>query len=147
MFVRSALVAAAATLSVAAFAPALAYTATSETSAQCEEMNFRVYFDQNATGLNGLAMRTLHTAERQVAECPYAELHVRMDPSTPFARERGAAIVAAADERVWNVTRVESREGVQRASYSNGPDYAEVVMTPNAMPAAAPLAPRGGAGV
>ena len=39
------------------------------------------------------------------------------------------------------------RDSVQRASYSNGPDYAEVVMTPHKLPVAPALAPQAGAGV
>jgi hypothetical protein len=91
-------------------------------SARCEEMSFRVYFDHGSTALDPMAMQTIAFAESRVAGCAYAEMHVRVDPGARYARAR------------WNVARIEPRDGVQRASLSNGPDFAEVLMTPRVLP-------------
>lgn len=103
-------------------------------SARCEEMSFRVYFDHGSTALDPMAMQTIAFAESRVAGCAYAEMHVRVDPGARYARARGEAIVRAANARRWNVARIEPRDGVQRASLSNGPDFAEVLMTPRVLP-------------
>ena len=137
MFVRTALLAWAAlalmTLPAMADAPQ---------SALCEEMAFRVYFDHGSSALDPMAVQTINFAESRVAGCAYAEMHVGVDPSAPYARARGEAIVRAASARHWNVARIEPRDGVQRASLSNGPDYAEVLMTPRVLPQTPALADR-----
>lgn len=124
MLVRSAVRASAAALGAALFAPASADTA------QCGETNLRIYFAQDETAPNQDAMEVLQRAEQQVAQCPYAELRVMLDASAPHARQRGEAIVAAADGRAWDVARVERGEAADA-----GPVYAEVVMTPRVLPA------------
>ena len=138
MFLRSAILACAAAMAASTLAPAFADTHAAS-SARCEEMNFRVYFNHRSAALNPLAMQVLDLAEAQVAGCSYAELHVLVDAGAPYARARGDAILAAADARAWNVARVERRTVMRRASLSNGPDYAEVVMTPRVMPVGAPV--------
>lgn len=123
MLTRLAVLASAVAVSTAMFAPAAADTA------QCGETNLRIYFAQDETALNQDAVQVLQRAERQVAECPYAELRVMLDASAPHARERGEAIVAAADGRAWDVARVERGEAA-----GAGPVYAEVLMTPRMLP-------------
>src|SRR5262249_54074218 len=103
-------------------------------SARCEEMAFRIYFDHGSTTLDPMALQTLAFAQSRDAGCAYAEMHGRVDPSTPQARSRGEAIMRAATARHWNLARIEPRDGLQRASLSNGPAYAEVLMTPRVMP-------------
>jgi hypothetical protein len=139
MFLRSVVFAgAAAMLGVAA-------SAAAQTAPRCEDTTFRVYFSGGSTALDAEALRVLEIAERNVADCAYAELHVRVNG--PRAYRRGQAILAAADSRVWDVARVEQRVGVQDVSISDGPQYAEVVMTPNRLPAGAPVPRETDAGV
>ena len=135
MFLRCALLASATAICAAMLAPASADTSLA--SARCDEANFRIYFAPEEARLDPVAVQALRLAERGVADCGYAELHVLVDASASKARERGAAIVAAADARAWNVVRVERRAPMQRVSA--GPDFAEVVMTPRVMPAGEPL--------
>lgn len=101
-------------------------------STRCEEMNFRVYFDADSAQLNGAALDTLRAAQRHVQGCSYAELHVRADPGT-LSAQRGRAIVAAMNSRTWNVSRVEHRPLSRDAGF--GPDFVQVLMTPNHVPA------------
>lgn len=139
MFLRSVLfVCAAAMIGVAA-------SATAQTAPRCADTNFRLYFTEDSTALGAEARRTLEIAERNVADCAYAELRVRVDG--PRAYQRGQAVLAAADGRVWDVARVEQRARSQRAVLGAGPDYAEVVMTPNRLPAGAPVLPERDVGV
>jgi hypothetical protein len=136
MFLRSALLACAAVmLGVAAAEPA----------PRCADTNFRLYFNESSATLDAEARRTLEIAERNVADCAYAELRVRVEG--PRAYERGRAVLAAADGRAWDVARVEQRARSQRAVLGAGPDYAEVVMTPNRLPAGAPVMPERDVGV
>lgn len=104
-------------------------------NARCEDMSFRVYFAHGSAQLDDTAMQMLALAERNVAGCAYAELHVAFNASAPLANERGRAILAAADGRAWNVTRVE-RMQMQRASMSSSPDFAQVTMSSRVMPVA-----------
>jgi len=139
MLMRWAVLASGAALAAAIFSPASA-----ETSAQhCDEANLRIYFAQGETTLNAEAENVLRVAEQQVAQCDYAELRVLLDAAAPHARERGEAIVAAADGRAWDVARVERRDG---AAAAPGPDYAEVVMTPRALPVGEELPAQGDVG-
>jgi hypothetical protein len=73
--------------------------------------------------------------QRDVGACRYAELHVMVDPASGRAAQRAHAIRAAANARAWNVVRLERLPALHRAAFSAGPDYAEVMMTPNVMPA------------
>ena len=134
MFVRSALMSCALLVAGAA-APAMAQ----EANGQCQATSFRVYFQHGSAAMDETGMQMLNVAERAVAACEYAELHVSVDASSPLAVQRGQAIQAAAQGRSWDLVAVEPRSGMQRASYSDGPEYAEVTMTPNVMPVNAPL--------
>jgi len=137
---RWAVLASGAALAAAIFSPAFA-----EPSAQhCGEANLRIYFAQGETTLNAEAQDVLRVAEQQVAQCDYAELRVLLDAAAPHARARGEAIVAAADGRAWDLARVERRDGAARAP---GPDYAEVVMSPRALPVGEELQAETEAGV
>jgi len=113
----------------AIFSPAVAQTAPAE---QCHEANLRIYFAQGETALNDEAVDVLRRAEERVDACDYVELRVLMDGDAPHARARGDAILAAADGRSWDVARVEQREGALAAA--PGPEFAEVVMAPRALP-------------
>ena len=134
MFLRSAMLAcaAAAIVSTAAFAQTAA-------PARCEEASFRIYFTQGSATLDATAMEMLDAAERTIAGCAYSELHVTVDGANAAAR--GAAIRTALNDRAWNVVRIEPR-GMRLASLHGGPDYAEVLMTPRAVPARARAAER-----
>lgn len=113
--------------------------------ARCEETTFRIYFREDAS-LDPMAREILQMAENNMAECAYRELHVAVDARNPLARQRAAAIMSATSTQTWNVARIEPRA----TSAAGGPDYAEVMMTPRAMGAAAPLptqTPRGEVGV
>ena len=123
----------------------VAASASAQTAPRCAEANFRVYFSQDSAALDADARRVLEIAERNVADCAYAELRVRV--SGPRAYQRGQAILAAADSRAWDVARVEQRARVRDVSFSGGPEYADVVMTPNRLPAGAPVLPERDAGV
>lgn len=113
-------------------APAMA-----EAPARCEATSVRVYFGQGQTALDDTTLQMLDIAARNMADCDYAELHVVMDGSTPQARARGAAIMAALDEDAWDVARIEQRAPTQRVSYA--PDFAEVVMSPTPVRRGEPL--------
>lgn len=122
MFMRTAIVACAAFVATAA--PALA-----DEPARCDATSFRVYFANDSATLDAAARETMAAAERQVADCDYAELRMTLDASSPLANQRVAAIRAAADEYAWDAVRVEARPMTQRASF--GPDFAMVTMTPD----------------
>lgn len=113
-------------------APAMA-----EAPARCEATSFRVYFGQGQTTLDDTTLQMLEIAERNMADCDYAELHVVMDGANPQTRARGAAIMAALDEDAWDVARVEQRAPTQRISQA--PEFAEVVMSPTPMRVGEPL--------
>lgn len=130
---RSALIASAVVMAAAAIAPAGA-----ETPARCEETSFRVYFSQDAASLDSVTDEMLNAAARNVADCSYRELRVAIDPNSAFAHQRAQAIVAAADGR-WDATQIEARSMTHRVSYRDGPDYAEVTMSPT--PSANPAQP------
>jgi hypothetical protein len=142
MVLRSALFACAAAMIAASATPAFAETP----AARCEDTSFRIYFSHGAASLDETAMQMLSAAERNVAGCAYAELHVTLDASSPRAHARGEAIMAAASGRAWDAVRIEPRSGLQRAAYDAAPDYAEVTMSPNAT-SAAPIARTTDAGV
>ncbi len=122
MVVRSAFFACAAL--IASVAPALA-----DEPARCDATSFRVYFSAGSATLDDAARDMMAAAERQVADCDYAELRMTLDASSPLANQRVAAIRAAADDQDWDAVRVEARPMMQRASYG-GPDYAMITMTP-----------------
>ena len=130
----------------AMFAAAAAPAFADEAPARCEAMNVRVYFAQGSATLNDAAREMLDAAERQVADCAYAELHVAADTSTRTGRARAEAIQTALDGRAWNATYVASRGMMQRASYASGPDFVEVTLSPEPLTLQAP-APRTEAGV
>jgi hypothetical protein len=132
MFVRSTL------LACAAFAIAAPFAGADTPAAQCAETSFHVYFAPGSATLNPAARDTIAAAERNLAACDYAELHVAVDSATSLSARRGQAILAALDGREWNVAQIE-RGGVRHVSLSAGPDYAEVVLTPRVLPARAPL--------
>ncbi|HWA01410.1 MAG TPA: hypothetical protein VG841_13955 [Caulobacterales bacterium] len=132
MFLRSAAFAAV-ILAAAPTAPAVA----SASAAACEETRFRVYFERDSAALTPAALEIITAAERNVAGCPYAEVHVSVDAASALAQARGQAVLSALDGRAWNVAQVEPR-GVSRVSA--GPDYAEVLATPRETPPTAPLA-------
>jgi hypothetical protein len=121
MLTRIALIAAALMVGANA-APAAA-----EEPAQCDATSFRIYFDRDSASLNADARRAIDIAERAVVECGYAELNVSLAPS-PLARARGAAIVAAAEDRAWDKVSVAPRSAQRVAG---GPEFAEVTMTPH----------------
>lgn len=131
---RNAVFASAAALIASLSAPAQA-DATARSS-RCEEMNFRVYFDRDSARLSPAALETLHTAQRNVQGCSYAELHVLAE-SGRLQSQRGRAIVAAMHGRAWNVVRVERQQFAQTAY--GGPEFVEVLTTPNHVPARSPL--------
>lgn len=140
MFMRSALLACATAIACVS-APAFAQSAN-EAPARCAETSFRVYFQHGSASLDDTTAEMLQAAARNVAGCDYRELRVALDASSPYASQRGAAITAAARDAGWGATRVEARTMMQRASYSNGPEYALVTMSPNASAApATPLQP------
>lgn len=119
MFLRSALLACAAAM-------LLAPVANAETNGRCEATSFRVYFQHNSASLDSVTSEMLQAAARNVADCDYAELRVSVDGR--LAAERGAAIRAAAGSD-WDAVRIE-RADTHRIAFSNGPEYAEVTMTP-----------------
>lgn len=129
MFLRCALLASAVAVAAAVLAPASADTAA---AARCEEATLRIYFAHGDAALSPAAEQALRAAERGVADCPYAEMRVLVDAGAPRAHERGQAILNAADSRRWDVARIERRAPLQRVSA--GPDFAEVLMSPNALP-------------
>lgn len=116
------LVCAAAFAAIAA-APALAQT---ESAARCDAADFRIYFAHGSAALDRDALQMLAAAERQVADCAYAELRVSVDG--PMARQRADAIYAAADGRGWDGVRVTRNAMAHRASY--GPEFAQVTLSP-----------------
>lgn len=132
---RTALAACAAAMFVAApsFAEAPAASA-------CAETNFRIYFSHGSAALDPESAQMLDIASRSVAECPYAELRVAVDAASPQSLARANAIRAAAHERNWDAVRVVRLRTPQYAS-QGGPEYAEVVMSPNAnaVPDEAPM--------
>lgn len=131
MFLRSAALACAAIL-VSMTAPAIAETPGAESN-RCEAMSLRVYFSHGSAQLSPMAAEALDAASRNVADCDYSELHVAIDASNSLATRRGNAIVNALSNRAWDVARIE-RTGAHSVAYSNGPEFAEVTMTPNVMP-------------
>ena len=136
MFMRSALLACATAIECVS-APAFAQSAN-ESPARCAETTFRVYFQHGSAALDDTTTEMLQAAARNVAGCDYRELRVALDASSPYASQRGAAITAAARDAGWDATRIEARTMMQRASYSVGPEYAQVTVSPNA--SAAPAA-------
>lgn len=120
---------------ITALMASVALPAAAEAPAQatCEQTNFRVYFDHGSTSLNDMAIETITAATRTMEGCAYAELHVNVDTSSPYAARRGQAVLAAANGHEWDVARVEPRM-VMPVTYSSGPDFVDVVMTPNVMP-------------
>lgn len=138
MVLRSACFAAAALCALAA--PAWADEAD---TAQCAPANFRVYFAHDSASLDDIALQTMQVAERQMAGCAHAELRVAVDASSPLANQRAAAIRAAASAQHWDAVRVEPMM-LHRAALSDGPEHAEVTMSPEPL-GAAPV--RNGAGV
>src|SRR5690348_16183826 len=129
MLMRTTLVVCAATLVAALSAPA------SADPARCEETNFRVYFEHGSASLDQTALEAMNLAERNVAGCSYAALHVSLDRSNPYAEARAASIRAAARGRTWNAVRID-QYGVQQASFDAGsPEFAQVTMTTHPLPA------------
>ncbi|MEZ5995258.1 MAG: hypothetical protein R3C25_05850 [Hyphomonadaceae bacterium] len=134
----------------ALLAAAPAFAETNAPAARCEAMSFRVYFPHGSAQLDETAAQVLDLAARNVSECAYAELNVALDGASPLARDRGQSILAAASGRDWNAVRLEARPMSQRASLSDGPEYAEVRMTPfatSAAPAESTMARRSETGV
>jgi hypothetical protein len=107
---------------------------TRDGASRCEQTNFRIYFQHDSAALDDAAQQMLAVAERDVGACRYAELHVMVDPASGHASQRAHAIRAAANGRAWNVVRLERQPALHRAAFSAGPDFAEVMMTPNVMP-------------
>lgn len=139
MFVRSALFACA-----AAFA---AFTQTAEAedaSARCEAMTMRVYFSPGSATLDREARDMMATAERNMADCAHAELHVATD-GTVLSHARARAVLAQADTRIWDVARVET--GAMPVAYSAGPAFVTMTMTPEHSPTLPVVRSRGDAGV
>lgn len=134
MFLRRTVAAVACVTALMASA-ALPAAAEAPAQATCEQTNFRVYFDHGSASLNDMALETINAATHNMEGCIYAELHVRVDASSPYASRRGQAVLAAANGHEWNVAAVEPRM-VMPASFSSAPDFVDVVMTPNATPAA-----------
>lgn len=126
MFLRSAMFACAALVAVAT--PAVANDAPAA-MAQCQEMSFRIYFAPGSATLDQTARETLAVAERQVADCGYAELRVAIGANNPHAAQRAQAIRTAANDRTWDAVHITGRSMMQRANFA-GPDYAEVTMSP-----------------
>jgi len=124
MLLRSLVFAAMAAASTAALADPPA--------APCGETSFRIYFAAESAALDATALEMITAAERSVATCRYAELHVAVDAANGIGAQRGAAILAALDGRAWDVAQVEPRN-LRRVS-SGGPAYAEVLITPRVMP-------------
>jgi hypothetical protein len=133
MLLRSSLLACA-TLIASAALPAMAETPD---DARCAPASFRIYFAQGATALDAAALEILAAAERMNVGCDHAEFNVALDASSPLADERAQAIAAVAEG--WDVVRVSARSALQRASYSAGPDYADVTLGADAAEAGAPL--------
>jgi hypothetical protein len=129
MFLRSALIAGAMMMSMAAPAMAEIYAAPPP-AAPCAEMNFRLYFSHGSATLDPLAMETLARAERAASTCAYSELRVTVDATSPYAAERADAILAATTGRSWDAVHVAPTVMAHRASYADGPEYAAVVMSP-----------------
>jgi hypothetical protein len=127
---RTSLLAAAALAGIAA-APALAQTSAE----RCGAADFRIYFAHGSATLDRDARAMLAAAERQVADCDYAELRVAVSGSR--AQERAAAIRAAADSRSWDAVRVMRSELNHEASY--GPEFAQVTLSPERGEDGAPL--------
>lgn len=132
MLIRTTLFAVAAAC-VSPVTPALADTPDS--AARCEETSFRIYFSHDSAELDAATTDMLRAAAQRVAACDYRELHVALDPQSPHARQRGAAISAAIEGADWDATRIEARRPPGDASYNAGPEYAEVRMTPNSVTA------------
>ncbi|MDX2277259.1 MAG: hypothetical protein NW206_17575 [Hyphomonadaceae bacterium] len=122
---------------ITALMASVALPAAAEAPAQatCAQTNFRVYFEPGATSLNDMAMDTINAAARNMEGCAYAELHVNVDASSPYAARRGQAVLAAANGHEWDVARVEPRM-MTPVAYSSGPDFVDVVMTPDVLPVA-----------
>ena len=87
MLVRSVLLSCALLVAGAA-APAMA----DEANGQCQATSFRVYFQHGSAALDETGVQMLNVAERAVAACDYAELHVSVDASHPLAVARGQAM-------------------------------------------------------
>lgn len=128
MLIRSTIIAT--LLAGAAMSGAFAQpTETSSAPAPCgDALNMRVYFSSGSSTLDPIATEMLRTAERQMAECDYAELHVMVAPSS-LARARGQAILARANDDVWDVAQVHRTQMTQRAAVTAAPDYVDVAMT------------------
>ena len=129
MLIRSAIAACA----VALFAAAAAAPANAQAPQRCEETSFRIYFAHGSASLDQTSLQAMALAERNVAGCSYRALRVSLDGSSPYASRRATAIRTAARSGNWDAVRVE-RSGMQQAAYSAGPEFAEVTMTPNALP-------------
>jgi type IV pilus biogenesis protein CpaD/CtpE len=137
MLLRSAAIACATATIAALAAPAAAETSAAA-SARCEATSFRIYFAHGASRLTPAALETIEAAARNVEGCAYAELHIAVDASSPYAARRAAAIRAAAEARGWDAARIAPRMLV---SVSSSPDFAEVEMTPNPAPTVNTSAP------
>ena len=135
MPLRSVLISCTTAMIALAAGAAIAQARQAESALRCEQTNLRIYFQHGSAALDGTATQLLAAAERNVGACAYTELHVMVDPASGRAAERGQAIRAAANGRAWNVVRIERRSALHRAAYRAGPDFAEVTMTPNHMPA------------
>jgi hypothetical protein len=117
----------------------VAVAQASETTSRCQDASFRIYFSEDSAELDQAAREMIAAAERNVAECDRAELHVAVDAANPHAAERGRAILSASRSRAWNVRAVEAMPMTRRASFSGSPDYAEVLMTPRVVPVGVPV--------
>ncbi|MGD9980661.1 MAG: hypothetical protein AB7H66_16055 [Hyphomonadaceae bacterium] len=137
MLLRSVVFAAMAAVSSAAMADSPA--------APCAETSFRIYFAPDSASLDATALEMISAAERSVAACRYTELHVAVDAANALGAQRGAAILAALDGRAWDVAQVEPRN-LRRVS-AGGPEHAEVLITPRAMPGTETLVAAREAGV
>lgn len=102
--------------------------------ARCEASNLRVYFSHGSSTLDPLARETLAAAQTNMADCDYAEVHVRVDAAGAQSQARGQAVLAALNGRSWNVARIEPRTLNTRASMSSSPEHVEVAMTPEHLP-------------
>lgn len=142
MFLRTAIAACA--VATLAAAPSFAEAPAAPT---CAETSFRVYFPHGASTLDSTTSQMLDVAARGVAECPYSELRVAVDTSSPLARARADAIANATDLRGWDAVRIVPRSMAQQASHEGGPEYAEVVISPHATAPTAPLGTTSAIGV
>lgn len=135
MPLRSILISCTAAMFALAAPATIAQARQSASALRCDATTVRIYFQHDSASIDDTARQLLSAAERHVGACHYSELHVMLDPANGRAAERGQAIRAAANGRAWNVVRIERRPALDRAAYRAGPDFAEVTMTPNRLPA------------